>query len=305
MHNNSDPATVRSGEQTAAQPPRVNAAVEESERKAFVFYSNWYSDCALSLSEEEQGRFFLILIRYACQGIVPGENVPATLRTMFGLVRPAIDADLQKYDKIVETNRKRAEKRKMQAAEKNGARCAENQCNSPEKPIINNQQSEISNQQSILGKEKEEEAHPRFSEVQDYWREHNFKSAVREFFDYYDARDWLNHKGEHMQSWKKAAVMWEDKFRRDVLPMRRREQAAEAAMHKAHQAAERENIRTAVRQDREAEADRRAATAVTPEVAKRMYEEALRLCAGNDDAALALLQRADDDPVLRQRLAGG
>lgn len=305
MHNNSDPAAVRSGEQAAAQPPRVNAAVEESERKAFVFYSNWYSDCALSLSEEDQGRFFLILIRYACQGIVPDENVPATLRTMFGLVRPAIDADLQKYDKIVETNRKRAEKRKLQAAEKNGGRCAENQRNSPEEPIINNQQSEIRNQQSTLGKEKEEEAHPRFSEVQDYWREHNFKSDVREFFDYYDACGWFNRKGERIQSWKKAAVMWEDKFRRDVLPVRRREQAAEAAMHKAHQAAERENIRTAVRQDREAEADRRAAVAVTPEVARRMYEEALRLSAGNDDQALALLQRADDDPVLRQRLAGG
>lgn len=304
MHNNSDPATVRSGEQAAAQSPHVNTAVEESKRKAFVFYSNWYSDCALSLSEEAQGRFFLILIRYACQGIVPDENVPATFRTMFGLVRPAIDADLLKYDKIVDMNRKRAEKRKQQAAEKNGVRCAENQCNSPEKPIINNQQSEISNQQSTLGKEKEE-AHPQFSEVESYWREHNFKSDAREFFDYYAARDWFNRKGERIQSWKKAAVMWEDKFRRDVLPMRRREQAAEAAERKAHQSAERESIRTAVRQDREAEADRRAATAVTPEVAKRMYEEALRLSAGNDDAALALLQRADDDPVLRQRLAGG
>lgn len=303
MNTHTDPATVCSGEQVAAQPPQVNPSVQESERKAFVFYSNWYSDCALSLSEEEQGRFFLLLIRYACQGIVPDETVPATLRTMFGLVRPAIDADLQKYDKIVETNRKRAEKRKMQAAEKSEARCAENQCNSPEKPIINNQQSVISNQQSVLG--KKEEARPQFSDIEAYWQEHNFRSDAREFFDYYDARDWLNHKSERVQSWKKAALMWEDKFRRDVLPIRRREQAAEAAERKALQAAEREGIRTAVRHDREAEADRRAAVAVTPEVAKRMYEAALRLSAGNEDEAIALLRRADDDPVLHRRLAGG
>lgn len=318
MHNNTDPAVARSGEQAAAQPPHVNAAVQEKTKKAFLFYLNWYEDSLISLTEEEQGKFLLVIVRYATSGVLPDDTVPATIRSMFMLIRNAIDSGVEKYEKAVEKNRKANERRHENALKKQAARCAGNQRNSPQ-GVIHDTSHLIHDTSNFLTEgKKEEEAHSRISDaepprqsavqrsdVEAYWHEHGYKSNAREFFDYYDTRDWLNRKGERIQSWKKAAVMWEDKFRRDVLPVRRREQAAEAAERKARQISEREQIRTAVRLDREAEADRRAAVAVTPDVAKRMYEEALRLSAGNEDQALALLRRADDDLDLHQRLAGG
>lgn len=303
MNNQQQSAAVSSGEHTAAPTPQVNAAVQESQRKAFVFYSNWYTDSIQSLTEEEQAHFLLVLVRYACEGTLPDDSVPPVLRTMFGLVRPAIDADLKKYDKIAETNRRRAEKRKKSVAGKEEVRCVENQRTTSHNPIINNQQSEINNQQSTLETEEKEEAQAQFSEVEAYWRERGFKSDAREFYNYYEAHGWLNRKGTRIQSWKKAALMWEDKFRRDVLPVRRREQAAEQAARRAARSAEAQQIRQKAREEHSAEAAHSAAVAVSRDVGRRMYAEALRMTNGDNDAALRLLRKAEDDPVLFRRLS--
>lgn len=303
MNHHQQSAAVSSGEHTAAPTPQVNAAVQESQRKAFVFYSNWYTDSIQSLTEAEQAHFLLVLVRYACEGILPDDSVPPVLRTMFGLVRNVIDADLRKYDTISERNRKRAAKHKKTVAKKTPTFSAHNERTTPEKPILNTQYSELNTQDTTSETEEKEEVQVQFPEVEAYWREHGFKSSVREFFDYYDARDWMGYRGERVHSWKKAALMWEDKFRRDVLPIRRREQAAEQAARRTARSAEAQQIRQKAREERSAEAAHSAAVAVSRDVGRRMHAEALRMTNGDNDAALRLLRQAEDDPVLFRRLA--
>lgn len=281
--------------------PAVTAQ-EASERKAFIFYSNWYEDTLQSLSEEQQGAFLLIIVRYASKGTLPGPDVDPMLRTMFGLIRPAIDADIKKYEKSVIANRRRAEL--------NHLRVVEAQQLSQEKPIINNQESIINNQQLTSYEEKKEEEAQiaTFDEVESYWKLRGFKSDAREFFDFYEVRGWMTKRNARVRSWKSAACMWEDKFRRDVLPARRREEAAvaaaEMAERRSREAAERQRIRSEEHEACMAEADRRAATAVTREQGRQMYQTALALTQGDEDRALELLRRASDEPDLFRRLLG-
>lgn len=299
MSNNTTPAAAQSRDFNEAQCTSQSAAPPlKSERKAFVFYSNWYDDTLQSLSREEQGEFLLTVVHYAVRGELPSDACNPVIRTMFGLIRPAIDADLQKYDRIVENNRKRADM--------NHERCVENQRTDHKKPIINNQESIISNQESSsIEEKKEEEALARFADVEVYWQQRGFKSSAREFYDFYELRQWVGRRGERISSWKKAACMWEDKFRRDVLPVRRREQMAEARERRELQAAENRRIREAEREAREAEDAQRGAHAVTREQGRYMYDRALRLSDGDDAAAMALLERSSRDPAIFRLLLEG
>ena len=171
-------------------------------------------------------------------------------------------------------------------------------------PIINNQESKISNQKPVEI-EKKEEAHPRLEEVNDYWREHGYKSSAEDFWLYYEARGWTSNKGFPLRSWQRAAIMWEDKFRREVLPLRRREAAAEAAIQRDRQAVEAQRIRREERINRETEAEDRAAHAVTREQGTFMYNRARQLANGDEQQALDLLRRASEEPAVFQLLSEG
>lgn len=308
-------------------------------RRAFVFYTNWYTDVIDSLTPEQVDEFILIIVRYATFGTLPAADATPVVRTMFGLIRNAIDADLKKYDAMVERNRARAEasaaKRRstMKARVKqnieaqNDAASAkrvdddgvaasvvndvENQEQRRLEPIHNTQYSTPNTQHSELNTQdsvennKKEEAPVRRDVVEAYWQEHGYKSSSREFYDYYERHHWVTSRGLPVRSWQRAAVMWEDKFRRDVLPVRRREALAEAQMKREATSAENEQIRRSVREEREAEEDRRAARAVGPDQSMYMFRRAVSLCNGNEDQAIDLMRRAPDDPALFRRLNEG
>lgn len=309
-------------------------------RRAFVFYTNWYTDVVGSLTAEQVDEFILIIVRYATFGTLPDADATPVVRTMFGLIRNAIDADLKKYDAMVERNRAKAEasaaKRRstLKARVKqnidaqndaagaqnaddgadvaHGVDIAGNQGQRRLEPILNTQHSELNTQHSELSTqhsaskaEKEEEAPVRREDVEAFWQEHGYKSSSDEFYDYYERHHWITTRGLPVRSWQRAAVMWEDKFRRDVLPARRREAMAEAQMRREATRVESEEIRRTERLSREAEEDRRAARAVGPDQSMFMFRRAVSLCNGNEDRAIDLMRRAPDDPALFRRLNEG
>lgn len=157
--------------------------------------------------------------------------------------------------------------------------------------------------------ESDATAVPTRDEVKAYWRERSLKSDWTEFYSYYERMAWRNVKGQRLRSWKSAAFFWEEKYRRDVLPAIRRTAAAEAqvatVLKAKSRAAENARVRAEAREAFSAEADERAAKAVTPEMGKYMYNRALELCNGDSDGAIELLKRGDSDPTLFARLADG
>lgn len=150
---------------------------------------------------------------------------------------------------------------------------------------------------------------PSSEEVEAYWRERHLKSDWQKFFSYYERMEWRSVKGVRLRSWKSAAIFWEEKFRKDVLPAIRRKAEAEAqeiaSLSAKSQNAEKARFRAEAREAFMAEADERAAKAVSPEMSKYMYNRAMQLCGGDADRAIDLLKRADDDPPLFARLCQG
>ena len=302
-------------------------AAHGAQRKAFIFYSNWYTDACRSLTGPQLAEFVLVIIRYASEGTLPDDTTTPIVRTMFDLIRFSIDADLKKYEEMVEANRAKAEasaeKRRSIVKRVTTERLAD--VTTPDVDIVDsqrpqcleprnkNQKSKNKNQETLQEEKKEEEARgemlaPR-DEVEAFWREHRYKSSVDEFLDYYTSRHWVTARGIPLRSWKRAAVMWEDKFRRDVLPQRLREARAQATLDAEARSTQRANEAAAQRRSeraqREAEADRTARRSVSPELGKHMYRRALSLANGNDDIALDLMRRAPDDAELFKRLAEG
>lgn len=333
-------------------------------RKAFVFYVNWFEDTADALTREEQGDFFRAIVRYASRGELPGDDVSPVVKSMFGLIRNVIDANLAKYDKIVEKNRQRAaksaEKRASQSKKAKVEKIVDNQQFCASEQILDTRYSKLDTQNKTSEDEKErtnetlerglghggedraaapagplsagdadsaaadakaatvagadgETAElvvvPTRDEVEAYWRERNLKSSWQDFYGYYERMEWRNTRGCRLRSWKSAAFFWEEKFRRDVLPAIRRTAAAEAdaatALNARNLAAEKARIRAEAREAFSAEADERAAKAVSPEMGRYMYNRALALCNGDADRAIDLLKRGDTDSALFARLTEG
>lgn len=291
-------------QQNPTVPPSAEGG-REGAKKAFLFYTNWYSDCAESLSEEDLGKFLVVIVRYASNGTLPDETTPAIVRSMFGLIRPAMDADIIKYEKAAEKKRKQSLARSQKLGKKSEARAVENQQETSNLPLIVNSELLIDNSKSLSEVKKKEEARPRFEEVEAYWRERQLKSCAREFYDYYESRGWVGCRGGQIQSWKRAALLWDDKFRRDVLPMRRREEAAAKAERRADLRRENERIRQQERLAREAEAETRAARAVDHQLGLYMYHRAVALCQGDEERAMRLTQQASTDPAVFERLREG
>lgn len=279
----------------SGEPPRQT---HNTERKAFIFYSNWYSDVSESLTEAQQGEFLLTVVRYATEGTLPDTRTTPVVASMFGLIRMAIDADLEKYEKMVQRNHKRTTNLQ--------ARCADNQDTSHKSPRIKNQESEIKNQPSSSeGNDKKQEARVREEEVKDYWAVRHFKSDCAEFIRYYEQRGWCNLNGEPLQSWKKAALRWEDKFIHDVLPARRRDARVEELAAREEKAAENARIRREDNRRQSEERDREAAAAVTREQGQYMFRRALTFCRGDQPAAINLLRQASADPRIFRQLSEG
>lgn len=317
INTNTPTANTQSGDCAQAHHPMPNGQggaqpKPEIDKKAFLFYTNWYDDTLQSLTEEQQGKFLLIIVRYASYGILPDDSTPAILRTMFGLIRNVIDADLVKYEKAANKLRERAAKLHERTAKRRKTVAAteqtlsvDTQRNNPENPLHLTPDTLHLTPNTLSEEKKEEEALARFADVEVYWQQRGFKSSAREFYDFYDLRQWVGRRGERMQSWKKAACMWEDKFRRDVLPVRRREAQAEAREQREQRQAENRRIREEQREARKAEADDRAVHTVTREQSRYMYSRAMALAGGDDTRAMELLERSAHDAATFHHLLEG
>lgn len=50
---------------------------------------------------------------------------------------------------------------------------------------------------------------PTLSEIADYCRERGNEVDPKKFFDYFEANDWVDSKGQKVKSWKQKVISWE------------------------------------------------------------------------------------------------
>lgn len=149
---------------SGGHPQSGGAAPGGGARKAFVFYSNWYDDVATSLSLEQQQEFLLLIVRYASHGEEPSGRATPIVRSMFGLIRNVIDADLKKWEKIRAANQKRAaasaEKRRKKATAKEAPLNFDNQDFTADQPLHITNNTQPITQDASLAEKGEGEGEP-------------------------------------------------------------------------------------------------------------------------------------------------
>ncbi|RRD76249.1 hypothetical protein EII14_08060 [Alloprevotella sp. OH1205_COT-284] len=142
-------------------------------------------------------------------------------------------------------------------------------------------------------------------EAKAYWEEMGFQSRAEEFYGHYEAKGWRTRQGGKMRFWKNAARCWEQYFVKTVYPLRRREaEARETAERAERQVRENRAEWERQRREREAEYERQERRAVSPQEARRLYEEALRQTGGDAAAAIELLKQYRP-PSLERKTAQG
>lgn len=71
-------------------------------RKSFVVYCNW-EGMLKPLTDEAKGRFFMALIDYEKNGVIPTNDKEVEMA--FGMVKDKLDEDMIAYETICERNR--------------------------------------------------------------------------------------------------------------------------------------------------------------------------------------------------------
>lgn len=158
------------------------------------------------------------------------------------------------------------------------------------------QLSENTAQPNLISNPRKNTRPNHLQEVIDYWKTENLKSSAQEFFDYYQSTDWKNKQGENLRSWKLAAKNWERYFLTNILPLRKKAEAANLSLQLCEEnAATAFQERQRQRQALEADFDEWKRRAVSPEEGRRAYQIALQQTGGDPEAAIELLKRNRDD----------
>ena len=165
------------------------------------------------LSMESRGVVFTNMMRYFDDS---GELLPmSALEEMaFNVVKINMDDSITEYAALVERNGKNGKK---------GGRPAKTDTN-PENPVgFSETQKSRGQKTEDRGQKTEDRSEdadkprrarfvpPTREEVRAYCRERNSSVDADRFFDYFEAGNWIDAKGQPVKSWKQKLLTWENK----------------------------------------------------------------------------------------------
>lgn len=75
--------------------------------------------------------------------------------------------------------------------------------------IVEDSKEEKINKKEKKPRAKKEFVPPTYEEVLEYAKSRGREDLARKFFDYFDAGDWIDSKGNKVQSWKQKFIVWE------------------------------------------------------------------------------------------------
>ena len=65
---------------------------------------------------------------------------------------------------------------------------------------------------------KEKNKKPSLEEIEKYCKERNNNVNPKKFYDYYEANNWIDNKGNKVKSWKQKVITWESRDIDNKLP---------------------------------------------------------------------------------------
>ena len=197
-------------------------------KDSFILYDK-YDEQIEFLTNEQAGILFKSI--YAHRNGKPLPDMDGVVKMAFSFICSQLDQDQERYDDICEKRRaagamggapkgnQNAGKQAKQAKQANGFKNKQNKQKQAKQPDNDNEyDNEYDNESDIniikekkdnkLSKKKEFTP-PTIEQVEAYAKERGREDLAKQFFDYFNAGDWVDSNGAPVRSWKQKFITWE------------------------------------------------------------------------------------------------
>ena len=171
-------------------------------KDSFVFYRSFY-ESTKGLPDESRLRLFDNICELALNG-KDIDGLHGIEINIFTLIKPQIEANNQRYENgkkggrpTKKTNGYKREKTIGYEIEKPNVNVNDN-----ENVNVNDNENENDNKKKVFKK-------PTLEEIETYCKERNNNVDSKSFFDFYEAGDWKDSKGNKVKNWKQKIITWE------------------------------------------------------------------------------------------------
>lgn len=181
----------------------------------FIFRSSYY-EAAKALPKKEQVNVILAVCGYVFDQAEPELN--GLSKAVFDLIRLQLDAELaaeaQRGKDRIRSQRYRDNRRddsRDNHGDNHGDSNGDNHETPPSSPLKppNNPQKERVSKDTPKKKTPKEFVPPTLEEVEAYCKQRNSSVNPKDFFDFFDAGDWYDSKGNPVIAWKQKLITWE------------------------------------------------------------------------------------------------
>lgn len=171
-------------------------------------------DGTKKLTDEEFGQLMRGLLEYSVTGEEP-EELPDKVQVAFDIYSGQIDRDNESYKAKCKSNRENISKRwNTTSNEPNLAHQDDTMVYDGIRTNTNDTKEKEKGKEKEKENRKEKGSNKRFSpptldEVAEYCRSRNSPVDPKKFYEYFDAGNWKDAKGNPVRNWKQKILTWE------------------------------------------------------------------------------------------------
>ena len=172
-------------------------------------YYDWL-EIMKPLSDSERGRLITAVIEYASSGKIA--DFSGGERYTFYAIKSQIDRDKVNYCELSEKRKQYGSMGGLAKASKSYQKLAKSSKTYQEKE---EEKEEYTPPVSpSRGKRKAEFVPPTLEEVEAYRKERGSSVSAKDFFDYFDAGNWVDSEGKPVLNWKQKFITWDKNARK-------------------------------------------------------------------------------------------
>lgn len=181
-------------------------------KRGFILYFDYREHLAL-LNDDERGKLLMALFDYGELGIIPELN--GATRMAFSFVRAQMERDQEKYIATCDRNKNNGAKggRPIKAKETDpNQRKPEITGRFSEKPKKADTENDTDTDIDTDNDKKKQGktfVPPTLLEVKTYCDCRNSSVDPVKFYDYFNAGNWIDSKGQSVKNWKQKIITWE------------------------------------------------------------------------------------------------
>jgi len=173
-------------------------------RDSFIFYRSFYQ-AARKLPAKDKAELFDAICCYALDG--ESLDLSVVPEAIFTVIQPNLDANRRKW-----ANGCKDKKSKTEAKDKQKISKPEGNVNvNVDVNVDKDKDVECKSKLKTKAKKPKGFTPPTLQEVKDYCQSRNNSVNAKKFFDYYDAGNWKDAKGNQVKNWKQKLLTWEGK----------------------------------------------------------------------------------------------